>query len=446
MSGIAGCSRPGARVTVERMLERMGHRGPAGQRISETANGTLGVAWTGLQGSSRRTLENSNVAQDRAGIGRLAEAVATPAGLELRRDALGIAPLYSGRTPDGALYFASEVKALLPVARSIKCVPPGYQSARAGKPAYRLAPQPSMTESPRIIAAELRSRLSAAVRESISSGGVGCWLSGGLDSSVMAALAGSQVRTLHTFAAGLPGATDLQYARQVARHIHSEHHEITVTYEEMLAALTKVIYHLESFDALLVRSSIINYIAGRVAANHVPGVLSGEGGDELFAGYAYLKKLAPALIEGELIDITGRLHNTALQRVDRCSAAHGLVAFVPFLAPDVVSLALRIPTGLKLRNNVEKWIVRQAVTDLLPTDVLLRTKSKFWEGAGVGDLLARHADSRITDRDFSAQRVLPNGWRLRTKEEMLYYRMFREHFGEFEDLDWMGRTKGAPEA
>jgi asparagine synthase (glutamine-hydrolysing) len=145
-----------------------------------------------------------------------------------------------------------------------------------------------------------------------------------------------------------------------------------------------------------------------------------------------------------LVDITSRLHNTALQRVDRSASAHGLVAHVAFLDPEVVDYALRIPAELKIRDGVEKWILRRAMDGLLPESVLNRRKAKFWEGAGVGDLMAQHADERIGDDEFCRERRLPNGWTLNAKEELMYYRIFRDHFGDFADLSWMGRTKGAP--
>jgi asparagine synthase (glutamine-hydrolysing) len=217
-----------------------------------------------------------------------------------------------------------------------------------------------------------------------------------------------------------------------------------VTFGEMLAVLPTVIYHLESFDALLVRSSITNYLVAKAAADYVPAVFSGEGGDELFAGYEYLKALDPAALPDELIDITGRLHNTALQRVDRSAAAHDTVAHVGFLDPDVVDYALRIPIEWKLLNRTEKWILRLALDGMLPASVLNRTKSKFWEGAGVGELLARYADDNIRVDDFERERQLPDGSQLNSREELMYYRIFREHFGEFGDLTWLGRTKGAP--
>jgi asparagine synthase (glutamine-hydrolysing) len=160
-----------------------------------------------------------------------------------------------------------------------------------------------------------------------------------------------------------------------------------------------------------------------------------------------LRKLKPDQLPDELVDITQRLHNTALQRVDRSASAYGLVAYVPYLDLDVVEYAMRIPPHLKLRCNgkvVEKWILRRALADALPDEVLWRRKAKFWQGAGVGDLLARYADEQISDDDFSREQNLSNGWVLNTKEELMYYRIFREHFGDLDNLSWMGRTKGAP--
>ena len=309
---------------------------------------------------------------------------------------------------------------------------------------FRLQTLPEISDSPEQVAAQLHARLETSVRKRISGKIFGSWLSGGLDSSTLAALARPHVRTLHTFAAGIPGAPDLDHAREVAEFIKSEHHEAIVNLEEMVAALPRVIFHLESFDALLVRSSITNYLVAQLASDYVSDVYSGEAGDELFAGYAYLKDLDPAKLQKELIDITGRLHNTALQRVDRSASAHGTVAHTAFTDPEVVQYAITIPVKFKLRDGVEKWILRRAMDGSLPQRVLNRTKAKFWVGAGVGDLLAARAEETITDDDFSRERALPDGILINTKEELMYYRIFAEHFGKTRDLVWMGRTKGAP--
>ncbi len=445
MSGIAGIADSGRRDQVERMLTKIAHRGPAGRVVVDVEGATLGLLWTKAQEDSAAILRERNAAADDAGEGHLAEAVVVDGKTILTRDRIGVAPLYYGHTEDGALCFASEVKAMLEVTREPYEMPPGYVlEAGRLRPYFELRAQKPLDDPPGAIAKELRSRLETSVEKSSGKDGVGSWLSGGLDSSTMAALARTHMHTLHTFAIGFEGAPDVRYAREVAAFIGSEHHELVVTLDDLLKALPEVIYHLESFDALLVRSTITNYLVSKMASEHVSAVFTGEGGDELFAGYEYLKSLAPSSLSGELIDIMNRLHNTALQRVDRSASAWGMVAHVGFLNPDVVDYALRIPVTYKLRDGIEKWILRRAMEGVLPENVLKRAKAKFWEGAGVGELLHRYAESQISDAEFARQRTLPNGWELNSKEELMYYRIFQGHFGDLADLSWMGRTKGAP--
>jgi asparagine synthase (glutamine-hydrolysing) len=268
-----------------------------------------------------------------------------------------------------------------------------------------------------------------------------------LDSSAMAALARPHLDTLHTFAGGLDGAPDLEYAHQVAEYLHTDHHEVIVSIPGLHKALPDVIYHLESFDALLVRSTLINYLVAEAASHFVGSAFSGEGGDELFGGYQYLQDLPVEKLPAELVDITDRLHNTALQRVDRSAGAHGLLIYIPLLDLDVVEFALRLPPEMKIKRDgtiTEKYIFRLAMQGSLPDEVLWRPKSKLWRGAGVDTLLEQYAEETVTDADFSRERRLPNGWQVNTKEELLYYRIFKQYFDDVEDLNWMGRTKGAP--
>ncbi|GIK10425.1 MAG: hypothetical protein JETCAE02_25660 [Anaerolineaceae bacterium] len=442
MAGIAGIAQPGQSELVNQMLDRMAHRGPDWRAVREEDGVTFGALGLDIQTQDLDALKSNGLVRDRAGRGRFAQAQANSNGFALKRDALGVRPLYYGWTSEGALCFASEVKGLLAATRDVHEMPPGhtFDGARLSRNS-EIAVQPSDMDAPEVMARELRRRLERSVQARIGDGNVGAWLSGGIDSSALAALARPLVGALHTFAAGLPGAPDLEFARLAADFIRSEHHERVVQPEEIPAVLPEAIHALESFDALLVRSSVMNYLAAESASDYVPAVFSGEGGDELFAGYEYLKELPPAGLPEELIDIVNRLHNTALQRVDRCSSAFGMVAYVGFLDSEVVEYALKIPAGLKIRNGVEKWVLREAMKDALPGPILRRPKVKFWQGAGVEDFLEKYADEKVSDADFERERGLPDGSRLNSKEELLYYRIFREYFGEFDDLSWMGRTK-----
>jgi asparagine synthase (glutamine-hydrolysing) len=461
MAGIVGIEAQGKRKQVTQMLDKISHRGNAGSKVVEIYGTTLGAVWPESQHVPSLPTLNRQAAWDAAyppipdqnQISKSWEhfslAAVTPQGLFLARDNLGVRPLYYGYLDNHTLCFASEVKALLGVVSEIQEFPPGtwYRKQKGMHQYFRLDRGKLFTNEVSDIAAGLRLRLEQAVARRIDQGDIGCWLSGGLDSSIITSLVQPLVDDLHTFAAGLEGAEDLYYARQVADFLKTNHHEVVVTMPELLKALPDVIYHLESFDALLVRSTLTNYLVAKRASNYVGAVFSGEGGDELFAGYDYLKNLPTEKLEDELIDITRRLHNTALQRVDRSATASGLAVHIPFLDPDVVEYAQRIPSNLKLQRNgklVEKWILRKALEDVLPENVLWRPKAKFWQGSGLGELMAQYAEQKISDQDFMQQRNLDGGWTLNTKEELMYYRVFKEHFGDLTDLTWMGRTKGAP--
>ena len=461
MAGIAGIALPGRQQDVVQMLEKISHRGNDRAKMLEKRDVTMQAGWPEV--STRPTplsLQMNAVwdgvsapAPDPDSLSQRKEPFAlasvSPDGLFLARDTLGVKPLYYGKTED-SLAFASEVKALLTVTEDVYEFPPGtwytpedgfnsFRKVKSGKLSHNDADR---------IASELRLKMEQAIIRRAVSDEMGSWLSGGVDSSAIAALARPHVRKLHTFVSGVDGAPDVDYGGRMADFLGTDHHVLTVTLKDLLAALPEVIYHLESFDALLVRSSITNYLTSKMVSDYVGVVYSGEGGDELFAGYDYIKGIPTKDIPAECEDIVMRLHNTALQRVDRSAHAHGVIPFIPFTDMDVVEYALSIPPEYKVyRENgdpIEKWILRKAVEDTVPGDVLWLPKAKFWQGAGVQELLAEHAETTISDGDFKNERTLPNGWKLNSKEELTYYRIFKEHFGELPQLDWMGRTKGAP--
>jgi len=316
MAGIAGIAKPDKSALVNFMLDKISHRGPAGRYLLMDKACTLGVVWPNSQPEAGSFLEHFRIAIDEVDNGHFA--MATADGFILKRDLVGASPLYYGHTEDGSLCSASEVKALLEATSDVNELPPGHILDGSQLDPYEwITYKPLLQFLPEEIAPDLCLRLETAVQKHITGSEAGVWLSGGLDSSLLAALAKPHVQRLHTFSGGLPGAPDLKHARLVAKLLKSEHHEAIVRLKDCLAILPEVIYHLESFDALLVRSSIINYSVAKLASQFVPAVFSGEGADELFAGYEYLKSLPLGSLSTELIEITNRLHNTALQRVDR---------------------------------------------------------------------------------------------------------------------------------
>ena len=431
---------------VEQMLELIEHRGGYGQEVYQTKNATFGIVWAEHENKDVQEMEPKKSVWDVAGSCHFVRMDIQKDNITLMRDKIGVVPLYYGKTRNKKLVFASEVKALLPLTDKVKEFPRGsYFDGNQCKQFEIVRERKKLSLTPELIASKLCSFLAESVKKCIREEmNIGAWLSGGLDSSIMSALGCRYLDEFHTFSIGIHDSEDVIAARIVADHIGSIHHETLVTIDDMIDVLPDVIYHLESFDALLVRSSIMNYIVSREASKYVDAVFSGEGADELFAGYEYIQSMKIDHITNEVIDLTKRLHNTALQRVDRSAAAHGITAYVRFLDPQIIDFALRIPSKYKIVKGVEKWILRESMKDYLPADIIERPKSKFWQGSGVEDTIQELADNSISDYEFRKERLLPNGWTLNTKEELFYYRIFEEHFGVLEDLSWMGRTKGAP--
>jgi len=355
--------------------------------------------------------------------------------LFLARDPIGIKPLYYGRGTDASgaavTAFASEMKALADWADELHEFPAGhYFDSRTGFVLYYEVPTaPPVERSVEDHVALVRKGLEAAVASHMMSDvPVGAFLSGGLDSSVIAALARRHVDELHTFSVGLAGSRDIEAARQVAAHLGSIHHEYLMTPSEVVEKLPEIVHALESFDQDLVRSAIPTYFCSRLAAEHVKVILTGEGADELFAGYAYHKDLGdPAVLHRELGRSVSTLHNINLQRVDRLTMLHSIEGRVPFLDTGFIALALSVPGELKLARTsdgrvVEKWVLRMACEDLLPPEIVWRTKEQFDEGSGTVDLLGGALDPLLGDIDLDRYRAATNE-PVRSAEEALYHRM-----------------------
>lgn len=327
------------------------------------------------------------------------------------RDRLGIKPLYRA-TSGRRLAYASELKALMGGDWDVTTVAPGEVWTGDDPHRYYELPEPQLGGATDAEAIEhwsgrLRETLEeAVVKRLMSDVPLGTFLSGGLDSSIITALAARHQPGISTFALGFAGSADLAAARLVADHLGTQHHEIAVAEDEPAAVVSEVLYHLESWDRDLVRSALPTYLVARFAATQLKVVLTGEGADELFAGYRYHAEYAahPNTLQRELHRSVAAMHNSNLQRVDRMTMAHSLEARVPFLDPTVVEVAMSIPAELKLRRDrngtlIEKWILRHAFADLLPSEIVWRTKSQFDEGSGAAERLPRLAAAEVANLD-----------------------------------------------
>jgi asparagine synthase (glutamine-hydrolysing) len=352
------------------------------------------------------------------------------------RDPVGIKPLYWARRGDAVL-FASEMHVFDPSWQpDVEPFPPGCAwTPETGlvRFAGALPVDPDPAPAGRIVSGTREVLIESVHRQLMGDVPVGVFLSGGLDSSLVAAIAAPILAVrgerLKTFAVGTPGSPDLAAARLVAEHLESEHHETTYSAADALEALPGVVRSIESFDPGLVRSAVPNYMLARFTARHVKVVLTGEGADELFAGYAYMRDFTDAgALHAELERTVCSLHNLNLQRCDRVTMAHGLEARVPFLDREVIDWAMALPPEAKLAppGTPEKALLRTAFEGWLPHDLLWRDKAEFGDGSGARDVLSEAVEAAVADDEFEAERgaVDPP---LRTKEELAYYRIFREH-------------------
>ena len=366
--------------------------------------------------------------------GMYAFAILDERGLMLARDPVGVKPLYYGRS-NGTLLFASELKALAGRCEAVTEFPPGtlYHSQTGFRRFYDVPElAPVQGRSVDAWCEEIRSTMERCVEKRLMSDvPVGAFLSGGLDSSVIAALARRHLDELHTFAVGIEGSGDLEAARFVAEHLGTIHHEYVLTADEIELALPDIVFHLESFDQDLVRSAIPTYFTSRMAKALVQVILTGEGADELFAGYDYHKQVGLHDELGrELRRSVKALHNINLQRVDRMTMAHAVEGRVPFLDREMIALGQRVPPELKLRGDPveEKWILRKAFEDLLPAEIVWRKKEQFDEGSGTSDVVAEIGARGMTDAQASAHRAAHPEARLRSDEEAFYHRLLLEAF------------------
>ena len=371
----------------------------------------------------------------------------------IARDPIGVIPLYIGHDSDGLVYVASELKALEGQCDSYEEFLPGhYYSSKEGCMKRYYTRDWMNYDNVKDNGASVESihdGLEDAVkRQLMSDVPYGVLLSGGLDSSVISAVAQKFAQNriendgkteawwprLHSFAVGLKGAPDLAKARLVAEHIGTVHHEINYTIEEGLDALRDVIYFIETYDVTTVRASTPMYLLARVIKSMgIKMVLSGEGADEIFGGYLYFHKAPDArAFHEETVRKLSKLHLYDCLRANKSLSAWGVEGRVPFLDKEFLDVAMRTNPEAKMcpGNTVEKKIVREAFADMLPDEVAWRQKEQFSDGVGYSwiDTLKKITSERVTDKQMAhaAERFPINP--PRNKEEYFYRSIFAEHF------------------
>ena len=489
MCGIAGCFGVQDAKTINRMLDALPHRGPNDRGIHKHKNGVVGhtrlsivdvahghqpiVAENGHRGIvcngeiyNFRQLKKSLNGQfafktqsDTEVIlhlyqkygpecvknleGMFAFAIFEGNEFILARDPIGIKPLYYGYH-DGNLYFSSELGAMtLAGVEEVHEFPAGhYYTPGEGFVKYYTIPKiedhilTGVDETADII----RSTFIKAVKDRLLADPevpVGSFCSGGLDSSLVAAIAADEIPHLHTFVVGMRDeygdlSDDVKASRIAAEHIGSTHHELIFTEAEYHEALPTVIQKLETYDPSLVRCAVPCYFTCKLAADYVTVVLTGEGADELFTGYHYMKHFPFDKLNMEARRCIGNVHNINLQRADRMGMLFSLELRVPFFDVNMVDLSMKIPPELKIREHngakIEKWILRKAFenTHYLPDEILWRYKVQYTQGAGCESIGEEMAEKALTDDEYA--RIVaenPNAV-INSKEAAYYFKIFRE--------------------
>jgi asparagine synthase (glutamine-hydrolysing) len=371
----------------------------------------------------------------------------------IARDHMGIVPLYMGWDKFGNFYVASELKSLEGVCSKIEVFPPGHllysKDGEIKQWYHREWSDYNAVKDNKSDIDELREALEKSVHQQLMSDvPYGVLLSGGLDSSIVSAIAkkfaARRIETedaveawwprLHSFAVGLKGSPDLAAAQKVADHIGTVHHEVMFTIQEGLDALSDVIYHLETYDVTTVRASTPMYLLARVIKSMgVKMVLSGEGADEIFGGYLYFHKAPNArAFHEETVRKLNKLHLYDCLRANKSLAAWGIEGRVPFLDIEFMDVAMRLNPADKMARDgkMEKWILRKAFEDYLPESIAWRQKEQFSDGVGYNwiDTLKKLVSEKVSDSQFANAKYRFPIHPPQSKEEYYYRSIFSEHF------------------
>lgn len=466
MAGIAGILGTD-NGQLEQMLERIKHRGPHGTWTNRdgqvnigcnefnvgadckdcshyAVDGKIAVVFDGrlynddASGKTDAEVLLAFYKKHGAGFSRnldgdFACAISDNGKLILARDWAGVKPLYYGHNDEGALCFASEAKALVGISGDVKEFPPGYVYSRElGFRRFSLddvdTPEFESFEQAKEV---LKHLLIEATEKRLKDGAVkGILLSGGLDSSLITYMAAQIKPDIECYTVSMEGGQDLPLAKDVTEYLGLKHHILMFGEEEINEILPLAIYHQEMYEESCVHGAIANFLAGRFVSPMAKCVLSGEGADELFDGYdgQYKQGKNPEEVACICDNLMNVAHNTALQRLDRLSAANSYESRAPFLDNKVMAFSLKIPLECKIHGEEQagKWVVRKAFEGCLPEHVIFQTKRFFAQGSGVAYIMRQQAEKHITEAELAEFNSIDGNPHLESVEELYYYRIFKE--------------------
>lgn len=380
------------------------------------------------------------------------------------RDPIGVRGMFMGKSDDGATWVASEAKALLDYCSHIEQFSPGtYISGRRGEVAapYKqyYSPMyytPDWLPSEKLDLQKLHdSFVKACTRRLMADVPVGVFISGGLDSSLVASITKKALPAdypFHSFSCGLEGSPDIAAAQKVADYLGTVHHVLTFTVEDGINALRDVVYHLETYDVTTIRASTPMYLLSKVCKQYVKVVLSGEGADEVFGGYLYFHNAdSEKAFHDETVRRVKLLYTADVLRGDRSTAAQSLELRVPFLDRDFLDVSMGFSAKQKMTDKgkrIEKWPIRQAFSkefcgvEYLPDEILWRAKEQFSDGVGYNwiDGLKDHCEAKVSDEMLKgASSEFPHD-PPHTKEAYFYRQMFEEIFGKYKGTKGIRQT------
>ncbi len=506
MCGIAGCFGARDEKTINKMLDALVHRGPNDRGIHSfgdrvvfghtrlsivdvakghqpilAKDGRIGLICNGeiynfetirkgLQDKYRFTTRSDSEVilhnyQEKGSAcvkdldGMFAFALYDGDNFMLARDPVGIKPLYYGYYKDN-MYFSSELGAMsLAGVDEVHEFPAGhyYTPAEGFVQYYRIPDVEDHLLTDIEEAKELiRKTFIQSVKKRLLADPevpVGSFCSGGLDSSLVAAIAADYIPNLHTFVVGMQDedgnlSDDIKASRIAAKHIGSTHHELIFTEQQYYDALPEVINKLETYDPSLVRCAVPCYFTCKLAADYVTVVLTGEGADEVFTGYHYMKHFPEDKLNGEARRCIGNLHNINLQRADRMGMLFSLELRVPFLDVSMIDMCMKIPPELKIRDHrgarIEKWILRKAFegTGYLPDEILWRYKVQYTQGAGCESLGEKMAEKMMTEDEYQQIKEQNPKAVINSREAAYYFKIFKRYHPQESILGSIGIWTG----